>query len=108
RSTVSGKCPDAAALSPGRPRPVARVERSETRGERPRMSLRSIRATISGDSCLGWNNNTVEVIGLPIEFEGGADMKSEIGRRAPDDFPGRNGNPRAVHLHLIVVVDLPP
>ena len=54
------------------------------------------------------DNDTVEVIGLPIEFEGSTDVKSKVGGRLFQDFAGRNGYPRAIDLHLVVAIDLSP
>ena len=36
------------------------------------------------------DNDTVEVIGLPIEFEGSTDVKSKVRCRLLQDFAGRN------------------
>ena len=54
------------------------------------------------------DNHTVKVIGLPIEFEGSTDVKSKVGGRLFQDFAGRYGYPRAIHLHLVVAIDLSP
>ena len=54
------------------------------------------------------DNDTVEVIGLPIEFERGTDVKSKVRCRLLQDFAGRNGYPRAIDLHLVVAIDLSP
>src|SRR5262249_57498147 len=54
------------------------------------------------------DNDTVEVIGSPIEFEGSTDVKSKVRCRLLQDFAGRNGYPRAIDLHLVVAIDLSP
>ena len=54
------------------------------------------------------DNDTVEVIGLPIEFERGTNVKSKVRCRLFQDFAGRNGYPRAIDLHLVVAIDLSP
>jgi len=54
------------------------------------------------------DNDTVEMIGLPIGFERSADVKSKVRGRLLQDFAGRNGYPRAIDLHLVVVIDLSP
>ena len=54
------------------------------------------------------DNDTVEVIGLPIEFERGTNVKSKVRCRLLQDFAGRYGYPRAIHLHLVVAIDLSP
>ena len=41
------------------------------------------------------DNDTVEVIGLPIEFERSTDVKSKVGGRLFQDFAGRYRYPRA-------------
>jgi hypothetical protein len=51
------------------------------------------------------DDDTVEVIGSAVELEGSADVKSEVRGRLSQDLIGRNGHPRAVDLHLVVVVD---
>jgi hypothetical protein len=57
---------------------------------------------------LRWNNDTVQVVGLPIEFQGCTDMKAEIRCRLFQDFARRNGYPRAIDFHLVVIIDLSP
>jgi hypothetical protein len=52
------------------------------------------------------DDDAVEMIGLSIEFERGADVKSKVRCRLLQDFAGRNGYPRAIDLHLIVAIDL--
>jgi hypothetical protein len=54
------------------------------------------------------DDDTVEVIGLPVELEGSADVKSEVWGRLPQDLVGRNGHPRTVDFHLVVVVNALP
>ena len=54
------------------------------------------------------DNDTVEVIRLPIEFERSTDVKSKVGGRLFQDFASRYGYPRAIHLHLVVAIDLSP
>jgi hypothetical protein len=57
---------------------------------------------------LRWNNDTVQVVGLPIEFQGCTDMKAEIRCRLFQDFIRRNGHPRAVDFYLVMIIDLSP
>lgn len=54
------------------------------------------------------DNDTVKVIGLPIEFKRGAYVKSKVRCRLLQDFGGRNGYPRAIDLYLVVAIDLSP
>ena len=53
-----------------------------------------------------WDYDTVQVIGLPVEFERRANMKAEIRRRLLQDLAVRNGYPGAVDHHLVVIIDL--
>jgi hypothetical protein len=55
-----------------------------------------------------WDNDTVKVIRLPIEFERSTNVKSKVRCRQLQDFAGRYGYPRAIHLHLVVAIDLSP
>src|SRR5262245_12712641 len=48
------------------------------------------------------DDDTVEVIGSPIELKRGAYVKSKVRCRLLQDFGGRNGYPRAIDLHLVV------
>ena len=52
------------------------------------------------------DDDTVYVIGLPIEFKRDADVKSKVWCRRLQDFVGRHGYPRAIDLHLIMITDL--
>jgi hypothetical protein len=52
------------------------------------------------------NNDTVEMIGLPIEFERSADVKSKVRGGLLQDFARRNRYPRAIDLHFVVAIDL--
>src|SRR5262245_48026472 len=54
------------------------------------------------------DDDTVEVIGSPIELKRGAYVKSKVRCRLLQDFGGRNGYPRAIDLHLVVAIDLSP
>jgi hypothetical protein len=52
------------------------------------------------------DDDTVYVIGLPIEFKRHTDVKSKVWRRRLQDFVGRDGYPRAIDLHLVMITDL--
>ena len=55
-----------------------------------------------------WDNDTVKVIRLPIEFKRGTNVKSKVRCRLLQDFAGRNGYPGAIDLHLVVAIALSP
>src|SRR5262249_28538447 len=53
------------------------------------------------------DHDTVEAVWFPGELVRGAHMKPEIRRRLFQDFGRRYLDPSAIHLHLIMVSDLP-
>jgi hypothetical protein len=86
--------------------PCRDAARPSRRGDRVRYAPAF--AADPGDLDFWRDNDTVEMIGSPIEFERSTDVKSKVRCRLLQDFGGRNGYPRAIDLHLVVAIDLSP
>src|SRR5262245_369797 len=50
-------------------------------------------------------DHAIQLIGIALEVVGCANVIATVRRGAMDDFRRRNGNPGAVDLHLVVIVD---
>jgi len=54
------------------------------------------------------DDDAVEMIRPPVEFERSTNVKSKVRCRLLQDFAGKNRYPRAIDLHLVVAIDLSP
>src|SRR5262245_54883269 len=51
------------------------------------------------------HDHAVQLLGIALEFVGCANVVTAVRRGSTNDFRRRNGNPGAVDLHLVVIVD---
>jgi hypothetical protein len=87
---------------------AANALQAASAGSAGRLSSLRVIARFNLSARLGlWrNNDTVEMIGSPIEFERSADVKSKVRGGLLQDFARRNRYPRAIDLHFVVAIDL--